>query len=345
MSAASPLEFIDVVITRDIEVVSRVGFGTLLFVGETTGAQGPKVAQYANFDAVAAVFAEGDPEYHAAELYFSQEEKPERLYIGIKEEYDTWVEAIQEIKAINNDWYGVAIASLDKQDNLDVSAYIQTQNKIFFALSADSDIPDDQADDDLASELLDLNRDRTALFYHAGATLTLMPNLALVGKVLPLDPGAATFAWQTLSGVPSDTSLDEVSRGTLQEKRATYYTRVAGNNITFEGQVSQAGVFIDMIQGTDFIKFRMAEDLVAALSNASKIPYVGGDTVIEARIRSRLAQAAAQGIITDDFEVNVPPASDQSTDNRVARIYDGVTFSAQFQGAVHRVRIRGSIAV
>ena len=345
MSNASPLEYVDVVITRDIEVVSRVGFGSLLFLGTTEDKQTPKIAQYANFDAVAAVFADGDPEYEAALAYFGQTEKPTRIYIGTKDSYDaTFTEALQEIQAINSDWYAVAIASREAADILEVSAYIQTQDKLFLACTADVDVKDPDDDTDIASVILDLTRDRTAIFYHSEADLELFPEVALSGRVLPLDPGSATWAWKTISGVPSD-SLDATDRVALEEKRVTYYQTVAGTNVTFEGQVSAPGVFIDLIRGKDWLRFRLAEDLVATLANANKIPYIGGDVIIEAKIRGRLAIAVANGVIADDFQVTVPPASEQESENRIARIYAGITFSGTYTGAVHKVTMRGSFSV
>ena len=130
--SASALDYVDVTISRDIATVSRVGFGSLLFVGTTTGKQTPRVAQYSDFDAVAAVFAAGDPEYEAAQVYFGQEETPERLYIGTKDfgGVETWVEAIQAIRAIDDDWYAVAIESRTAADIAAVSAYILTQDKL-----------------------------------------------------------------------------------------------------------------------------------------------------------------------------------------------------------------------
>lgn len=340
---ASTLEFIDVTITRDIEVVSRVGFGSLLFVGTTTGEQADKIAAYASLADVAAVFADTTPEYKAAALYFGQTVKPERLYIGIKDGGETYVAALQDIVAENSDWYAIAIASVTKADILAVAAWAQTQDKLFLASSADADIKA-SGSADLASTLLSSSYDRTALFYHSGATTSVKPEVAWAGRCLPEDPGSISWAWKTLSGIPVDATTT-IERGYIESKKATYYTSVGGNSVTFDGSVSYPGVYIDLIRGTDWIRYRMSEDLVAMLANAGKIPYIGGDAFIEARIRNRLALAAAQGIIADDFTVTVPSASEQSVGDRVARIYNNVSFTGTFTGAVHKVAIKGSFAV
>jgi len=339
---ASPLEYIDVSISREIPVVTRVGFGTLLFVYE--GESGDRVKEYADLDSLSGDFTSTDEAYKATEVYFSQAEpRPSRILLGRKGGAETYVEAIQAIRAVNDDWYGVAIESRDAANILPTAAYINAVNKVFLAATADADVPDAGETGDVASTLLDLNRDRTLLFYHSQAA-TLYPEVALAGRMLPLDPGSATWAWKTLSGIPSD-NLSAPQRSALEAKRATYYTNVAGNNVTFEGATSQLGVFLDIIRGSDWLKVRMAEDIVAKLASTNKIPYIGGEEIFEQLIRSRLDIAVDRGLIAEGYSVIVPVASEQEASDRAARIYRNITFRAVLTGAVHKAEIRGTVTV
>lgn len=344
----SVLDYVDVQITREIEAVTRVGFGTLLFIGETddgTGAakQGQIVRSYGNIDEVLEVFDESDPEYEAALAYFGQEERPDRIYIGFKATGDEYDVALNNIVDVDDDWYAVAIQSRAEADILAVAANINARFKLFLAVSDDDDILDPQIDTDIGSQIFDSTFDRTALFYHSEA-LTLFPECAWAGSILPKDPGTVTWAWKQLSGIPTD-NLSSAERGALEAKRVTYYVMVAGNPITFEGQTGQLGAFIDIIRAQDFLTFRIAEDMVARLATVDKIPYVGGDAVIESLLRDRLDRAADAGVIAPDFEVTVPPASEQQVSDRAARVYRNVTFRAQLTGAIHRIEIRGTLTV
>jgi hypothetical protein len=346
---ASVLNYIDVVITREIETVSRTGFGTLLFIGtsedtETPGdpKQGSIVAEYADLDAVEEVFSESDPEYLAAQAYFSQEEKPDKIFIGFCGD-DDYATALNDIVDQEDDWYAVAIESRDSAQIEAVAANINARYKLFLAATDEAGVLDPADDTDIASTLLDNNYDRTALFYHSEAA-TEFPECALAGLMLPKDPGSATWAWKTLAGIPSD-SLTSTERGALEEKRCAYYVKVAGNNITFEGQTSRPGVFIDIIRGQDWLTFRLAEDMVARLTAVDKIPYIGGDAVIESIIRERLDIAVDRNVIDEDYTVTVPPASEQQSTDRADRIYRDVTFRANLIGAVHKVEIRGTLVV
>ncbi len=344
----SVLDYVDVTITREIEAVTRVGFGTLLFIGTTddgTGAakQGQIVRSYGNIDEVSAVFDESDPEYEAALAYFGQEERPDRLYIGFKADGDGYDAALNDIVNADDDWYAVAIESREEQDILDVAANVNARFKLFLAVSSDEEILDPQDDTDIGSQIFDNTYDRTALFYHSDAD-NQFPECAWAGLILPKDPGTATWAWKQLSGVPTD-SLTSAERGALEDKRVTYYVMLAGNPITFEGQTGQLGVFIDIIRAQDWLTFRIAEDMVARLATVDKIPYVGGDAVIESLLRERLDIAVDREVIAPDYEVIVPPASEQQVSDRAARVYRNVTFRAQLTGAIHRIEIRGTLTV
>jgi len=344
----SVLDYVDVTITREIEAVTRVGFGTLLFIGETddgTGSakQGQIVRSYGNIDEVLNVFDESDPEYEAALAYFGQEERPDRLYIGFKADADSYDAALNDIVDVDDDWYAVAIQSRAEQDILDVAANVNARFKLFLAVTGDEDVKDPLVDTDVGSQILDNTYDRTALFYHSDAA-NQFPECAWAGLILPKDPGTATWAWKQLSGVPTD-NLNSAERGALEDKRVTYYVMLAGNPITFEGQTGQLGVFIDIIRAQDWLTFRIAEDMVARLATVDKVPYVGGDAVIESLLRERLDIAVDREVIAPDYEVTVPPASEQQVSDRAARVYRNVTFRAQLTGAIHRIEIRGTLTV
>ena len=327
-------EYVDVQISREIETVSRTGFGTALFVGETEGAQADPVVRYTSADEVAETFASGDPEVAFAEVYFGQSERPEALYIATKAELDSYSDALDAAVAADDDWYAVAIQSRTDADIEEVAGWAQARDKIFVGVGSAVA---------LAETLLTNSYDRTAFIYHSDAAEE-WPDAGILGRMLPTTPGSETWAWKSLSGVATD-SVSSSDRATLDDNRGNYYIRLAGNNVLIEGYTSDDGGYVDITRGIDWLKFRLAEDLIARLAAVGKIPYVGGDSEIESIIRARLDEGVDNGLIADDYEVTVPPASEQSPTNRADRIYNNVTFNAQLVGAVHRVNVRGTVTV
>lgn len=345
MTDFNALQFISVQIDRNIETVTREGFGTLLFIGTTDdGSGGPKsgskVKKYDSFDAVSQDFTSGDPEYDAAEVYFGQSVKPTAIYIGFKGT-ETYVEALDSIATADNDWYAVAIESRTASDIEDVAGDVQSRNKLFLAVTADSDVLDSGSSSDVASNLLSNSYDRTGIMYHAQGASHFF-EAAWAGRILPEDAGSVNWSWKSLSGVPIDTSLSSADIDVLESKRANYYVRVAGNNTTHRGYVSSDGLYLDLTRGLDWLKFRLAEDLVALLA-ADDVPYFGGEGIVESKIRTRLSDAVNQNIIIEGFSVDVPAARTQSQTDRTNRIYRNVTFDATLQGKLNRVAVSGTV--
>jgi hypothetical protein len=345
---ASVLDYVDVQISREIQTVSRVGFGSLLFLGSTDdGSGGPKagakIVSYGSLDEVSNDFDVSDPEYVAAQAYFGQEIRPDKLYIGFYDDANTYTDELDAIQDLDDDWYALAVDTRADADIEEIAAWTQAQYKIYLAASDASGIIDPLDDTDIASTLLSNNYGRTSLFYHSQAAIEY-PEVAWAGLILPEDPGSVTWAWKRLAGIPTDT-LNSAARAAAEDKRATYYVAVGGNSITFEGQTSEPGTFIDIIRGVDWLTFRISEDIVARLAAVGKIPYVGGGAILESIIRSRLDDAVDRDLIAEGYSVTVPPASEQNVTDRADRIYRDITFDAQLAGAVHRVEVRGTVTV
>jgi len=339
-------DIIDVRISREIPVVSRVGFGTPVFVTEGTTFPAGTVNSYGDMDEVAEDYDSTDDAFQAAQAAFAQDSGLQAFKVYHKDADDmeeAWGDVPSNISAVDDDWYCILIESRDAADIEAVSNAVEALNKLFIAASADADILDGQVDNDIASTLLDQNLSRTALIYHSEAD-SEYPDAAWAGLQLPEDPGSTTWAFKTLSGIPTD-SLSSSELQALRDKRCNHYISVAGNSITYEGYTSEPGVFIDIIRGLDWLRQRMAEDIFSVLASTSKVPYIGGAEILEQSIRGRLDIAVDRDVIVDGYDVNVPPASSQSASDRADRIYRDITFEAQLTGAVHRVEVRGTVTV
>lgn len=340
----STQNIVNVQITREIPAISAVGFGALLFLAEAeTVSSGERIRQFGGLAEVMLSFTEEHPAAIAAQRYFGQSLRPERLYIGLKADDETYAEALTAIRLVNDDWYALAIESPDAADIEAVSDYIQALPKIFLAATADAGVIDPGTSIDIASVLLGKANWRTGVLFSTEAADNF-PAVAWAGDMLPRPPGSATWAFKQLAGILPD-RLKSFQLAAAEEKRATVYVRIAGQNVTLEGQTSEPGNFIDIVRGTDWIRYRMSERIFATLSAAPKIPYVGGNAIIEQLIRGVLDQAVRLRVIAPNYAVSVPPAERQSPNDRAERRYSDVTFSATLAGAVHGVEVRGVVVV
>lgn len=108
---------VDIVISRDVETISRTGFGIPAIISEFTTAKTTVAFERARFYAsLAEMLTDGwtayDAEYKAAQVGFAQDPKPEKIMIGRIDSGDAnLTAALDAIQLEEKDWYGFMIIS------------------------------------------------------------------------------------------------------------------------------------------------------------------------------------------------------------------------------------------
>lgn len=358
-------DIVNVVINREVPMVTRVGFGTPLFIVDaepvvvTTAPPSTsltteppivdervRVMSYSSLVGVAEDYEPTDAAYKMAQAAFAQDTAPKRVKIGLKYAEETYGEALMECVSFDNDFYGVAIESKEKGDILDVAMKIEALQKIFAASTSDADVESSLVNTDVVSELVKLGYARTFIMYHTQAS-TYHPDCAWLGDGLPRDPGSATWKFKTLNGIPVD-SFSTNTRDTLINKGANIYEKIAGVSMTREGVMAESHTtFIDIIHGIDWLQQRMMERIFARLTTAPKVPYTNdGIAIIESLVRAQLDQGIAYGVIAPEpeYTVSVPDVLDCDPLDRADRILRDVKFNARLAGAIHTITITGTVS-
>lgn len=361
-------DIVNVVISREISMVTRMGFGIPLFLVdapvEPTTTPGPTTtvppstlapatfppgpARVTSYSSPAAVKEDWDMSsaaYQMAEAAFSQIVCPRRIKIGLREPDETYGEALMACSEFDDDFYAVAIESKDEGDILDVAATTEGLIKIFGAASADPDIRTALVSDDVMSQLASMSYARTFLVHHTQPEI-YHPECAWLGRMLPYDPGEATWKFKTLNSVPVDRFTPN-ERDVIRAKGANWYQQIAGVNMMREGVMAEsATTFIDIIRGIDWLRQRMMERIFACLTTQPKVPYTNsGIATIESLVRAQLEQGIARGVIAPEpaYEVTVPDALECDPLDRANRYLRDVTFKARLAGAIHEVYITGVV--
>jgi hypothetical protein len=257
---------------------------------------------------------------------------------------ETWPDAIEAVQAVDDTWYALTIESHLEADVLAVAGAIEAKKKVFATSSADTDIKT-TATDDLFSQLQALTYQRTFGLWSADAD-TNYPEAAWVGYQLQEQPGSNTWAYKTLSGFTVSKLSDTESKN-IQDKNGNTYETVGGLNTTVGGKMF-GGEFIDIMVFVDWLEQRMKERLWFRMANSKKIPYTAaGAAIIEAEIRAQLNDGIRAGGLADSPApiVTVPDVLSVSANLRAQRIFEGITFEARLAGAIHFVKIRGTVTV
>lgn len=245
------------------------------------------------------------------------------------------------IKVVNDTWYGLVNPWPSRLMTLAIAAWVESNNKLFIQGTSDSEIITvaEGSATDVAKTAKTSAYFRTHVFYHhspgqfAGA--------ALLGRVLPLDPGSETWAFKVLRGVTAS-SLSTTHRTNALAKNAGIYTTVAGVNITEEGKVA-SGEWIDVVRFRDWLVARLQEKNFGSLVSNAKIPYTDpGVAGIAGNTRSVLKDGVEAGGL-ESWQVAVGKVKDANSADKTARILRLVNFTAVLAGAIHAVVINGTV--
>lgn len=257
---------------------------------------------------------------------------------------ESWVTTINEITVVNNAWYALMIESHVEADVLAVAAQIEGMKKVFATSSQSADIKTTSTTDTF-SKLEALGYQRTFGLWSATAD-TEFPEAAWVGYQLQEQPGSNTWAYKALSGV-TVSSLSDTESTNIHNKSASTYEQVGGLNSTI-GAKMFGGEWIDVMIFVDWLEARMKERLWSRMANSKKIPYTSaGAAIIEAEIRAQLNDGIRVGGLAASPAptVEVPDVLSVSVNARAQRIFEGITFEARLAGAIHFVKIAGTVTV
>jgi hypothetical protein len=265
-------------------------------------------------------------------------------------------DALDAIQAYDFNWYGVISTSRATADVEAIAAWVEaTPMKFFVTASSDANIVDESVSADTTSiAALFKNNSylKTAVVFHTLAT-TQYADAALLGVILPLDPGSYTAAFKTLSGITVD-NLSASQRVNAFAKFANVYEYVAGVNILRKGTVS-GNEYIDVMIFIDWLDARCTEAVFAVLVGNQKVPYTDvGIASIQNALSQPLKAGQNVGGISPTaydsqkkqiggFYIIVPRLEDISTIDKTARELNGVKFVAYLAGAIQYVAIQGYV--
>ncbi len=338
-------KIVEVYISRETTQIETASFDIPLIV--VTAADDATVTDrmltFTTADGVGEYFGTTSAAYIMAQKMFGQELKPTEIKVGIKLIAETWTAAMVALNAIDSSWYIMVAATHTSADQQLISAWVETQRKMYFTSSADVTVPTGGTTD-VAAILKALGMDRTVIIYHPNAD-TEYPEAAWVGSQIVEVPGSNTWMFKTVTGV-SGVKLTDTQRSFLEQKNVNYYSSIAGVNI-FQNGETIANSWIDEVIFVDWLYARIQEQVFFRLINRRKIPYTRrGFAVIEAEIRSVLSQGVANGGIADDtpYTVISPDPLAIPEVQRATRVAGDWKFEARLAGAVHHVVIRGTVS-
>ena len=353
-------DIVSVTIRLATSSITRAGFGTLNIVG-TTQRVTNRINEYSDMDAVDDDYHDTDPEYLAANAFFSQSPSPTVVKIS---RWDSTAEtlpvAMAAITTEDDDWYGLMLTNRVLANQQALAVWAESRTTIAGIASDDANIINLTAAADTATSIAGIlhaaSYIRSWVLYSAQADGTAndtYPDAAWFGKMLTydLDVETATWALKTpLTGITADV-LTSTQRTNILAKDANMYHAFGGTPITWEGTVA-GNEYIDIITGRDWLQIRMQEDIFQALVSNPKLPYTNkGIAAIGGIIRKRMKVGQSTEYLAIDsalgplgYSLTVPDVSDVSGADKAARLLRKTKFRATVAGAIHTVQITGTLS-
>lgn len=352
-------DIVNVQISRETQAVSRAGFGTICIVGPNATFSG-RLQYYTDLASLAADLTggESDPEYLAASAIMAQSPRVTRFAVGRIDVGDADLTAsLNAINTEQDDWYGLVITSRVLADQEEAADWAETANKIAGFGSADTNIVDqaDGVDVTTIAYYLKSNALARSFAFYSSSAASAYPEAALLGKILPYDPGTYTAMFKTLAGITVD-DLTPTQSTNVRAKWCNVYEEIGGVNIVREGKVG-ANEYIDIIIFVDWLDARITESVYAVLVRLPKVPYTSkGIAAIKSAIdqvlkigqnRDGISEKAfdTDGNQIGGYYITVPAIQDIPTADKTARLLQDVEFVAFLSGAIHAVVINGVVTL
>jgi len=373
MAGGSLSEIITISITRQTAVVAQAGFGKPMVMGDLaeTFNEGypagwvPATTPYHEYATLTEMAADGfDPAkaiYMAATELFAQERRPSTIAVGFYDSatpaIDTITKGLNALSLVDNSWYGLLCTDRtngNAGDPWECAQWVESASpkKLFVAASDDVNTYNNADASSLAYEIQNEGYNQSAVIYSGDAALTITAagwaDAAWLGRMLPTNPGSATWAFKKLTGISPDDGLTSAERAEIwgsARHNANTYNTVADNSITRYGTVG-SGEFLDVIRGINWLEARISERIYERLITLAKVPYTqAGIDIILAAIRAVLEEGIRVGLLASIDALSAPKVGDISAANKGLRLLPDIEFTCTLAGAIHKTTLAGIVTL
>lgn len=249
------------------------------------------------------------------------------------------------IKVADADWYHLSLDSNSQAEIVAGAVWAEANVIIFGAQSSDTEQKNPASTSDVMYALQTAGYTRTYCMWHEKPEQQFATG-AWSGLILPKTIGSATWANKALAGVDKSV-LNDTERHAIDGKNGNYYVSLKKIGFTFNGKAA-SGRFLDITQGIDWFNARLVERYLALLANNDKIPYTDeGADLMRNEGLAQIAEAGRVGLadLAQAYAFDVPRVATQNPNDKTARIFNFMTYSFVLQGAVHKMRINGTVKV
>lgn len=300
-----------------------------------------------------------EEEYHAAQIYFSQSPKPNKVAIGTWVAPETKVAAVTACRGINTEWYACTFCGAEKADILAIAAYIDSCDPVsaYFATTSDSDVLAGTAGNVL--EALKTNKVHRTLTQYSTSQDGVV---AIMAYAMAANTQAAnsayTLKFKQEAGVATE-NLTSTQVVLIENNNGNVYVNRGSVYNIFEQGVTADGTHFDELIGLDVLtnnlqtaavnalvtnsKIAQTDDGIDELLNYLTVPLEAARTVgfIKDGIweASSILSVKTSDTLTRGYKIIADSISKQSQTDREARKAPPIYILVKLAGAIEYVSI------
>lgn len=258
---------------------------------------------------------------------------------------------LDAIFAEDSDFFGFGFVHAPDAEGVAVSTWASGHERMFLPTWNETLIVDGASTTDIGYLLKAANYSYTTSFYtrrytNDGLALALFATLGA-----NFNPGQETFAHKGLAAVAAD-KLTTTEIAALEAKNVNFYAKYLGLETTYPGVVAGGPlVYTDIVRGLAWLNSEIKATAYETIRGTpGKIAYTDrGAAKIGNAIDGVLNRAT-----TDDFPVlredprpalAFPKVSAVASSDKAIRQYGPYTWTAELAGAIHGVKIRGTVTL
>ena len=245
-----------------------------------------------------------EPEYLAAQLYFSQNPKPLKLCVGRWDQTEgsteTLVQAVSICREKNSEWYPVTPCGASESDIEALASYIETANPpsaLFYTTNSSNVI--NNSENNLCAKLKSQNIHRSLGQY---STVTNNAVASIMGYAMGANiqtaDSAFNLAYKSEPGVTVE-DINSTQLNTLIDTlNCNVYVNVGKNYNLFRQGLMADGTHFDELLGIDILQNSLQSAIIELLTKQGKIPQTdAGTEMIVNTLTAPLEKARTTGFI------------------------------------------------
>lgn len=356
MSNLNLTPVVDVVVSLDKAASARGDFDRGLIIASGTALNGGSALITSSAEVLSLGFGEQSDAYRASRLYFSQTPKPATLLIAARGEKA----ALETVRAVEHDFYGVYVAHLADDEVMDLSAWaLENRRVLFFDVQ---EKPED-LDASIFADLKAASMKNTFALYSETPFAAAGAMGLSMGMAKRTAGSAFALSYKTIAGVAGD-PLTEAEVEAFKNVCANVYITRGGAFSGIERGVMADGSPYDEVMGLHRLSSDIQSAVMELLSNTrTKIPHTdAGMLQFITAINGELEKSRAYGFIApgvwtgedvlaletgDTLETGyltqAEPVASQTRAERSARKAPAIYVCAKLAGAIEHVVIQVEI--